>query len=438
MPEVIDNIKVGEFIKSLLKKNGMTQEALAQKLMISKSAVSQNLNGKSSFDIQNLMAIAKIFNLTLDDLLNCHISEDTEQFDSEYMRFASKSLEEIKQHNPNDLHIQDPDIYGKVLIDYVIDQDLQELFEYLDSNDVSFVHDYYHRAGDIYIKIIIYMLRRKIKGVIKYIQHYAKINNGFDLTQTYSGMEVWNLLNDPEQASLIQEMIDLKIKQEFTTLKIKRNKMVKAVPKDVWIESIGTYKLNHVLKVFLDNYGEAGDIYSFTQSMLLYEYREGIETFIKRYFEKDISDNARASYHFQKTIKLIINKKDFDLFQTCIKYHIYESLTDVIVNAIYTEQPKFYQYCYKQNDHLVYEQLDFSKIGYAAVKTGDIKILELFKENFDQKTLNYLLSEVPEGNINLLYYLIANGALFDFKYYNSNTMKNTNAIIKYLIDKEVK
>lgn len=53
MPTIIDNLKVAEKIKKLLKDNNMTQEQLANKLSITKSAVSQNLRGKSNFDIQN-------------------------------------------------------------------------------------------------------------------------------------------------------------------------------------------------------------------------------------------------------------------------------------------------------------------------------------------------------------------------------------------------
>ncbi len=438
MPEVIDNIEVGKFIKSLLRKNGMTQEMLAQKLMISKSAVSQNLNGKSSFDIQNLMAIAKIFNISLDDLINCRLNEEEDNYKSEYIRFANKGLENIKKYKSKNLRIQEPDIYGKVLVDYLIDQDILDIFEYLNNEDVEFVHDYYHRAKDIYLKIIVYMLRKNIHGVIKYIKKYSEIASSFDITQTYKGLEVWTLLNDKENEEIIKQMIDLKINQEFIVMGIKRKKQVKAIPKDIWVECIGMYKLNNVLDVYLNNYAKREDILSFTSSMLLFEYSEGVEKFIKKFFSEEYNDNFKSYYKFQKVISLVIKNGDFDLFKKFINLKIYQSLTSTIVSAISDEKKEFYEYCLQIADNKIYEKLDYSKIGLIAVIKSNLSVLEIIKESLNQNTLNYLLSEVKEEDIEMLYYLIALGAKFDFKYYNSSTMKKTNAIIAFLYQKEVK
>ncbi len=94
MPDVIDNVKVGEHIRKLLKKKNMTQDDLAHVLSISKSAVSQNLRGKSSFDIQNLIRIAALFEITLDQLLT--LSTPTEKRPmSDYERLVTEGLDAI-------------------------------------------------------------------------------------------------------------------------------------------------------------------------------------------------------------------------------------------------------------------------------------------------------------------------------------------------------
>lgn len=438
MPEVIDNIKVGEFIKKLLKKKGMTQEALAQELMISKSAVSQNLNGKSSFDIQNLLAIANIFEMSLDDLLNCHIHEEDDKYMSEYMRFASKGLKEVKKHNPSDLHIQEPDIYGKVFVDYLIDNDFNDIFVYLDENNVLFFNDFYHRAKEILIKIIIYMLRKEINGVIKYIKKFTELNNGFDLTKSYNGLEVWNLLNGKKHENVIKDMIELRIDQELSFIGIKHKKSVKAIPKNTWIESIGTYRLNHILDIYINHYASKEDFYQFTSSMLLYDYIDGVTKFLDYFFKDKVQDNAKSYYNFQKTIFLIIKHGNFDLFKKFMDMEIYESLTDVIVVSIRDNKQKFYDYILKNNESKIFNTIDYAQVGYAAVKQTNLDVLETIKNSLDQKTLNYLLSEVNREDTKMLYYLISNGAQFDFKYYNSNTMINTNNIITYLMKKDVK
>ncbi|XMB73085.1 helix-turn-helix transcriptional regulator [Mycoplasmatota bacterium WC30] len=438
MPEIIDNIQVGNFIKTLLRKNNMTQDALAQRLMISKSAVSQNLNGKSSFDIQNLLSIAKFFNLSLDDLLNCRENTKSDEYISEYLRFANKGLEEIKKYKSSDLQVQEPDIYGKVLIDYLIDQDVEDVFVYLKNEDVEFVKDYYHRAKDVYLKIIIYMLRKDIEGVIKYIKRFSMINNNFDIIQSYNGLEIWNLLNLNKNKDLIKQIMDLKIYQQFIIMGIKRKKEVKVMTQDNWIECIGVYKLSNVLDVYINYYARAEELFTFTSSMLLYEFSLGVEKFIDFFFKNKLSYGAKSSFNFQKTAVLVVKKGNFNLFKKFIDMFIYESLTNTIVCSIDEHKKEFYEYCLLNSENKVLEPIDYSKLGSAAVRQENIELLEIIKHHFDQNTLNFLVSKVKPENTVLLYYLISLGAKFDFKYYNSNTMKNCNAIIDYLYKKGVK
>ena len=61
--KVIDNL-----IK-LRKENGYSQETLAEKLNVSRQAVSKWERGESSPDSDNLIALAKIYNISFDDLL---------------------------------------------------------------------------------------------------------------------------------------------------------------------------------------------------------------------------------------------------------------------------------------------------------------------------------------------------------------------------------
>ena len=90
-------LKWENILKKLLKQHNMTQDNLADALSISKSAVSQNLRGKSTFDIQNLIMIAKIFEITLDDLLNLK-SNDTDQVQSEYYKVVKKDSVQLLQY----------------------------------------------------------------------------------------------------------------------------------------------------------------------------------------------------------------------------------------------------------------------------------------------------------------------------------------------------
>ena len=66
----MDPQKIGQFICSLRKKNGMTQSELAQKLMVTSQAVSKWENGRGIPDIEMLKQISELFHVDLETLLN--------------------------------------------------------------------------------------------------------------------------------------------------------------------------------------------------------------------------------------------------------------------------------------------------------------------------------------------------------------------------------
>lgn len=57
-------------IKDLRNKNNLTQEEMAQKLYVSRQAISNWENGKNLPDIEMLLIISKTFKVPLDDLIN--------------------------------------------------------------------------------------------------------------------------------------------------------------------------------------------------------------------------------------------------------------------------------------------------------------------------------------------------------------------------------
>ncbi len=61
---------LGEKIKSARKNAGLTQEQMAEKLMISRPAITKWESDKGIPDIENLKAISKLLDVSLDYLLN--------------------------------------------------------------------------------------------------------------------------------------------------------------------------------------------------------------------------------------------------------------------------------------------------------------------------------------------------------------------------------
>ena len=92
------NIEIANRLVELRKKNGLSQEELADKLGLSRQAVSKWERAESSPDTDNLICLAKLYNVSLDDLLQT--SQDVEEIKEEVREKESEkeesSLRELK------------------------------------------------------------------------------------------------------------------------------------------------------------------------------------------------------------------------------------------------------------------------------------------------------------------------------------------------------
>ena len=64
------NIEIANRLLEYRKKSGLSQEELAEKLNISRQSVSKWERAEASPDTDNLIELAKIYGVTMDDLLN--------------------------------------------------------------------------------------------------------------------------------------------------------------------------------------------------------------------------------------------------------------------------------------------------------------------------------------------------------------------------------
>lgn len=58
-----------EKLKALRIKNGLTQDELGEKLCLSRSSISYYEQGKFEPDINTIIAVSDLFNITTDELL---------------------------------------------------------------------------------------------------------------------------------------------------------------------------------------------------------------------------------------------------------------------------------------------------------------------------------------------------------------------------------
>lgn len=95
-------------ITMLRKANSLSQEELAEKLNVSRQAISKWERGEAYPDIENLIAISELFHVTLDDLVNGTINE-TEEKVTEAKRHINISIGNILKVQVDDNENEDTD-----------------------------------------------------------------------------------------------------------------------------------------------------------------------------------------------------------------------------------------------------------------------------------------------------------------------------------------
>lgn len=101
--------ETGRILFEYRKANGYSQEELAEKINVSRQAISKWERGESSPDTENLIALSKLYGITIDELINgCdkiirenHIKESTNQTDSS----AQEKKTKVSFHNG--IHVHD-------------------------------------------------------------------------------------------------------------------------------------------------------------------------------------------------------------------------------------------------------------------------------------------------------------------------------------------
>ena len=100
-------IELGNRLAELRKQHGLSQEDLADKLGVSRQAISKWERGEASPDTDNLIELAKIYNISLDDLLGLDApkQEKEEKEDGDEIGIHIHGGVHIKDEDGNEVHI---------------------------------------------------------------------------------------------------------------------------------------------------------------------------------------------------------------------------------------------------------------------------------------------------------------------------------------------
>ena len=115
-------IEIADRLCAYRKKNGLSQEELAERIGVSRQAVSKWERAEASPDTDNLILLSKIYGVTLDELLNTDPTEESEPEKKESVSF--KNGIHVDAKNGDKVHIDFSGIHvedhngEKVHIDY--------------------------------------------------------------------------------------------------------------------------------------------------------------------------------------------------------------------------------------------------------------------------------------------------------------------------------
>ena len=432
VPDVIDNLKVGLLIKKLLKEQSMTQEDLAKLLNISKSAVSQNLNGKSSFDLQNLMKISEYFDISLNELLSQKSGTDKDVI-SEYERVVRKGIDELKRVPPQDLNVSEPDLYGKVLVEYVIEHDKTSMFKYLDSSKVELYSPFHHNTKNVILGIIEYMLRKNLDGIENYVNRYVEIFGSFEIAHEKRAREIMLLMNQPKYQQLVRTLMTKAVAKPVEVLRLfKFNRNLKVLAKSAWIELIAKYQLNVILETYVDIHKGIEESHQIVSACKRHNYPQGCHLYIDKVQSNDFSVFELRMANAQKTIELIAAFNDVTLFEKALNKGLYLDITKLTCKLITENRHDLYAVCFARND----VDIDMKQAMLAAINAGNDDVLKTYIDCLSQEEKNALIANTPVDACEVNAFLIAKGAKFATKHHNQYTFSKMNTLLQYLVKRE--
>ena len=106
------NIEIANKLVKLRKQNGFSQEELADKLGLSRQAVSKWERAEASPDTDNLICLAKLYNVSLDELLSTE--DDVETIVNEQVKKDQKEEQsETEKKDDSSVHISGEGIHLK-------------------------------------------------------------------------------------------------------------------------------------------------------------------------------------------------------------------------------------------------------------------------------------------------------------------------------------
>ncbi len=166
------NVEIANRLYEYRKQNNLSQDELAEKIGVSRQAVSKWERAEASPDTDNLILLAKLYNVSLDELINNNPAknqernEKEEKLEGDYVNISSKGIHVVEEDGSEvhvgwrGVHVKDTKEDKEVHVGWDGIK-VREGDEYIYDNEVW---DYYHQHSFIkdfpvaIIVLIVYLI----------------------------------------------------------------------------------------------------------------------------------------------------------------------------------------------------------------------------------------------------------------------------------------
>lgn len=432
MAHMIDNVVVGNFIKALLKEKHMTQDQLADMLHITKAAVSQNLNGKSTFDIQNLIKIAEFFQLKLDDLIAGRRPVDLVDVDSEPLRMIKRGLVHFRQLDPHQLNLVQPDIYGKLFIDYLLEGQHHEWIKEVVEKRIRFVEVSYHRHQTLMHQVLLYVMQHHITSPLPLIEQCVQIYGELafiEPRQTETFMHLLEQDTTDLAHTLFTKQSVFHKKRYLFGLAISSQYHLYWVNRLAFIDSVISYRLNRLWSIVINHYLKDLRFFAYEgyfTKLVKADFLEGLTAWIKQ-IKVASNFEVYASIPLNEACGYLLKQGQAAMVDTIIDKHLIEDMHAFIAYVLKTSQ-------FEYVGHLIEKygtKLKPKRVIKEVLAIKEESLLAQHPTFFTEDVLSYGMEALPLAlaDKSTLQTLVKLGATFKPEYYNFSTSEKMNRLV---------
>lgn len=410
----MDSQKIGNYVREKLKSKGITQEAFAEKLNKSASAISQKLNGEISFVIEELVIISEIIGESVDTILHAGSSNNAELYAA-----IKKNLEQVKILEKRGVQL---DSLGAIEI--AVDVDKEEIVVYLVLN--NWYKDGLHKN----LKYLSYIFRKKNQLLVGFLYYDTSRSNKWILPPSRIELPSLSYANLGIALFKKVKVSDLLKKEHLEIVKSTVDSGVDFGQKLPYFEKTSSNQIEeNIVDIFMLIAVESDNLEMFNYFHNIEKPSQSDKRNRIRYNQ---SINNEAS---PEIIRYAIYCKSFEITNYLLKDKLPYDRAMMIIES------KNLEFFLKFDNSKINQPFHKKMLLSRAVELGSLEMVGFLIESSDQQDKYEAMEHVQEGDIEMVKFLLSKGAAFstkDSEGGNRTPLVAVTNVIKNLLNTKLK